>query len=413
MRIQKLNQCSEINANTKGIGDPAAWPWNLLSEDVSLPAAIVYQAKLEGNLRWMQEFVESQGVALAPHGKTTLTPAFFDKQIAAGAWGITLATATQVAAASDQGIKRILMANQLVGRRNMEIIAALPEQLDFYCLVDSADNIHQLGTFFGQANRDLNILIEVGVEQGRCGCREDTQVIELSRIVAQYDCLKLVGVEVYEGIIHGKGAEDKIHKLLSRVVALTERLIEFNAFDVDQIILTGAGSAWYDLVSNYFKRISQTNNILPLIRPGCYLIHDKGIYEEAQNDVICRLEKTSPDGSLESCLEIWAYVQSIPEPGRAIIGMGKRDVAFSDGLPQPALHYRPGNQAPAVADPAWKIMDIQDQHAYLHIPSSSDIKVGDIVSFSTSHPCLTFDKWKHICVIDDGYNVIDCVSTCF
>ncbi len=49
---------------------------------------------------------------------------------------------------------------------------------------------------------------------------------------------------------------------------------------------------------------------------------------------------------LEPALQVWAYVQSIPEAEKAIIAMGKRDAAFDSGLPVPALHYRPGDAEP-------------------------------------------------------------------
>ena len=92
--------------------------WNLLDEDVSLPAALLYADRIAHNLRWMQDFVTEYGVKLAPHGKTTMAPQLFRRQIATGAWGITLATAHQTRAAYHGGIERVLMANQLVGKHN-------------------------------------------------------------------------------------------------------------------------------------------------------------------------------------------------------------------------------------------------------------------------------------------------------
>ena len=42
------------------------------------------------------------------------------------------------------------MANQLVGKQNMEIIAGLlgDPKFEFYCLVDSAEGVDLLGEFF-------------------------------------------------------------------------------------------------------------------------------------------------------------------------------------------------------------------------------------------------------------------------
>ena len=76
------------------------------------------------------------------------------------AWGITLATAPQVQAAYHFGVRRVIMANQLVGRANMAIISRLLQnpEFDFFVIVDSAVNIEQLGQFFAQAGQRLNLL---------------------------------------------------------------------------------------------------------------------------------------------------------------------------------------------------------------------------------------------------------------
>ncbi|PPA00995.1 amino acid deaminase, partial [Pseudomonas sp. MWU12-2312b] len=66
-----------------------------LVSDVSLPALVLHRDALEHNIRWMQDFVSRSGAELAPHGKTSMVPALFARQLAAGAWGITLATAVQ------------------------------------------------------------------------------------------------------------------------------------------------------------------------------------------------------------------------------------------------------------------------------------------------------------------------------
>jgi D-serine dehydratase len=117
--------------------------------------------------------------------------------------------------------------------------------------------------------------------------------------------------------------------------------------------------------------------------------------------------------SLLPALQLWAYVQSVPERQKAIIALGKRDAAFDSGLPEPVLHYRPGNKAPAPVPGAWKLIKLMDQHAFLQIGEGDDIKVGDMIGFDISHPCLTFDRWRYLPVLDDGYNVIDVVETFF
>jgi D-serine dehydratase len=396
--------------------DAARLEWNLLNEDVSLPAAVLYADRVEHNLKWMQAFVAEYGVKLAPHGKTTMAPQLFRRQLETGAWGITLATAHQVRAAYHGGVSRVLMANQLVGRRNMMMVAELLSDPDFefFCLVDSVDGVEQLGQFFTSVKKPLQVLLELGVTGGRTGVRDEAQRNAVLEAIARYpDVLKLAGVELYEGVLK---EEHEVREFLQSAVAVTRALLDEGRFDRTPAILSGAGSAWYDVVAEEFVKASETGKVEVVLRPGCYLTHDVGIYRKAQTDIFARnpVAKKMGEGLLPA-LQLWAYVQSIPEPDRAIIGLGKRDSAFDAGLPEPARHYRPGNPAPRdiAASEGWEIFGLMDQHAYLRIPAGADVKVGDMIAFDISHPCLTFDKWRQVLVLDSAYRVTEVIETFF
>ena len=77
------------------------------------------------NLKAMAEWCAANGFWIAPHGKTTMTPGIFERQLQAGAWGMTVATASQALICARMGISRILIANQVVGRANMRSLAAV------------------------------------------------------------------------------------------------------------------------------------------------------------------------------------------------------------------------------------------------------------------------------------------------
>jgi D-serine dehydratase len=405
----------------------AALRWNLLREDLVLPTAVLYRDKLFNNQQWMRRFTDAYNVRLAPHGKTSMSPRLFQLQLEAGAWGITLATAHQVLAAYQHGVRRVLMANQLVGRPNMAVLSRLlrDPQFEFYCLIDSAAGADHLGSFFSAQNQSLNVLIELGVPNGRAGARTDDQLSDVLTALDRNPTLRLCGVEVYEGVLDNEPA---IRQFLKHAVAVTRRLLSENRF-AQKPILTGAGSAWFDLVAEEFTAAGFGNNVEIILRPGCYLTHDAGSYERAHQ----RMCQTNPIArtlhpGLETALHVWAYVQSIPEPTRAILGLGRRDAAFDSGLPVPALHYRPGSARPnpAASSPAasgastpqpapahWEITKLMDQHAYLHIDPADDLKIGDMLAFDICHPCLTFDKWRTIPIVDASYNITDIAQTFF
>src|ERR1700679_1200863 len=97
-----------------------ALDWRILREDLPLPVAVLKERALRHNSAWMKAFLEGGGVEIAPHGKTTMSPALFDLQLGDGAWAVTLAPPPQVQVARSFGYNRIFLANQLVGRSAIE-----------------------------------------------------------------------------------------------------------------------------------------------------------------------------------------------------------------------------------------------------------------------------------------------------
>lgn len=396
--------------------DAGQLKWNLLREEISLPAAVLYADRLAHNLHWMQQFVSEYSVRLAPHGKTTMAPRLFRMQLAAGAWGITLATAHQTQAAYHGGVRRVLMANQLVGRQNMAIIADLLSNptFEFFCVVDSADNVNQLGAYFKQAGRTLNVLLEIGCAGGRSGVRSVAQRDAVLTALAQWPgALKLAGIELYEGVLDDEHA---VRALLKQAVQWTGELMQAGSFARKPALLSGAGSAWFDLVAEEFQHAHGHGAIEIVLRPGCYLTHDAGLYRHAHSGVQHRSAVARRIGAeLKPALQVWAYVTSLPEPGHAIIGLGRRDAGSASGFPIAARHYRPGDAAPVEIEVTrnWEVFKMMDQHTFLRIAVNDDVKVGDMIGFDISHPCLTFDKWRQLIVVDAAYNVTEVVETYF
>lgn len=412
--ISPLNKGLGLTDHELHAEEFAQLDWNLLREDLSLPVAILDGEKLKHNAEWMQQFIDAYGMRFAPHGKTTMAPKLFDLQISHGAWGITLATAHQTLVAWRHGIRRVLMANQLVGRQNMELVSRTLEdpQFEYYCLVDSAESVRQLSAFYFGRRQHLHVLLEIGIPGGRNGIRTEEQLkAVLDAVSASNGTVLLDGVELYEGILDDESA---IRAFLDRAVDILKKLISEGRINRKSPVLSGAGSAWFDVVAEVFSAAEFSQPPEIVLRPGCYLTHDAGIYREAQARILERnpVARRILHG-LRPALRVWAYVQSVPEKTRAIVGIGKRDASFDLGLPMPSLHFRPGAEQPNPAPPHWKLTKLMDQHAYLEVVEADDLHVGDMIAFDISHPCLTFDRWRTIPVIDSKYRVVDMVQTFF
>ena len=113
-------------------------------------------------------------------------------------------------------------------------------------------------------------------------------------------------------------------------------------------------------------------------------------------------------------MEVWAYVQSVPEPGLAVLSAGKRDISHDIDLPVVEKWFRPGlteRPEPLLGETA--ITALHDQHACLRFSGKTDLAVGDMIALGISHPCTTFDKWQLLWLVDDEYNVTGGIRTFF
>ena len=420
-----------LAAGTKGLPDDGAGVllgdvhgkrWNLLQEHIPLPCAVIKQSALGHNLEWMRDFIREEDVLLAPHGKTTMAPQLFDRQLAAGAWGITVATIQQLKVCRRFGVQRILLANQLVGAQDVRYLAQELSQdsaFEFYCIVDSVAGAERLQALLQQTASDtvLRVLLEVGVNRGRSGCRTADGALAVARCIAEQPRLELHGVECYEGIIAGGGPredERRVRELLALVIAVYQRCASLDLFsNPREVILSAGGSAYFDIVAPTLGRTGRTS-VKTIIRSGCYLTHDAVFYERHFQNIRARTDKKSLKNGLRPALEVWVYVQSVPEPGLAILTAGKRDISHDIDLPVVTKWFRPGQmEKPDKAGGEMEIFALNDQHAYLNFTGETDLAVGDMVGLGISHPCTTFDKWQLLWLVDDDYTVTDGIRTFF
>ena len=398
--------------------------WNVLHADTSFPVAVLKTSALRHNLAWMREFCARYGVTLAPHGKTTMCPQLFGAQLDNGAWGMTLATAAQVQLAHRFGVRRVLLANQLVAKADIAgVLCLMRDDPDFECFVlaDSLAGVARLAAAVAAhpLARPLPLLVEMGIAGKRAGCRSTDEAMAVARAVAGAPGLQLAGIEGYEGLLVSDQPEADlraVNDFVARLAALARACDKERLFGGAQILLSAGGSGYFDLVARGFAGIDgMSRPVLAVLRSGCYLTSDHGSYLRQIGELDVREEGHAALGgaALQPALEVWSVVQSRPEPGLAILGMGKRDASYDIELPIPLVWHRPGPGAPELLPAGCSIVKMNDQHAYLQLPAGLDLEVGDLVGCGISHPCTTFDKWPLLLAVDDDYAVRYAINTFF
>jgi len=398
--------------------------WKVLHGDTSFPVGVLKLSALEHNLAWMRAFCERHGALLAPHGKTTMCPQLFGAQLAHGAWGITLATSTQVHTAYRFGVRRVLLANQLVARSDIRaLLQLLHDDPDFECIVlaDALAGVARLGEEVAAhpLARPLPVLVELGLPGQRAGCRTPEQALTVARALAGAPGLALAGFEGYEGLLvsDDRDADARaVAAFVDQLCALVLQADDEGLFEGPAILVSAGGSAYFDLVAQGFRQLHGLSRPLqPILRSGCYLTSDHGIYRAALAELDARTGAAAGQG-LRPALEIWSMVQSRPEPDLAILGMGKRDASHDSGLPLALAMHRPGPGTPQALPPGCAIVRMNDQHAWLRLPEGplrEQLLVGDLVGCGISHPCTTFDRWPLLLAVDDDYLVRGACNTFF
>ncbi|MFJ6212583.1 alanine racemase [Streptomyces sp. NPDC092296] len=378
-------------------------------DDLGTPLLTLDATALGHNLDTMAAWCAAAGVDLAPHGKTTMAPALWQRQLAAGCWGITLANLPQLRVGRAFGLRRVHLAGALLDPAGLAWLAA---ELDadpgfaFTSWVDSVRSVRLMDAALraAGAGRPVDVCVELGAPGGRTGARSAADAREVARAVRAAPTLRLIGLAGYEGALaHDAGPAGlaAVRGFLTDLLALYERLRHDGSFeDADEVLLTAGGSAYFDTVAEVLGRAAGPG-VRVVLRSGAYLVHDDGFYRG-----LSPLSRGA-GRPLRSAMHGWARVVSRPEPGLALLDAGKRDLPYDEGLPHPQLVR--GGGAPGGA-----VTALNDQHTFLR---GAAVRIGDVVRLGLSHPCTALDKWSLIPVLDsadaDRPRVVDLVRTYF
>lgn len=380
------------------VGDVGDQGWSL--RDLSPPVVTLRASAIAHNLAVMRAWIGEHGVELYPHGKTTMAPQLWERQLDAGAGGITGATPAQIRTMQSVGVRRLLLANELVDVRAIRWAADALETIDFACWVDTTDGVAVLGDAFASSGAEtpLRVLVEVGHRGGRTGARSFDAAIEVAEAVARRPELALVGVAGYEGTIgHERtpAALSAVDGFVGALADVADRLATSGLVDGEPIVSAG-GSLFFDRVATLADRARV------VLRSGCTITHDHGLYERGSPFAV------GPGPRFRPAIEAWGSVLSRPEPEVAVIGLGKRDVA-SDIEPPIPLRMRDDDRSLE----GMVVERLMDQHAICRVPASVRLVPGEVVAFGISHPCAAFDRRRVLYELDDEDRVVGAIATLF
>lgn len=400
--------------------------------DLPTPLVTLDAGALAANTATLQHWADTVGVDLAPHGKTTMAPAIWRSQRAAGALGLTVATPWQLTVALREGFDWVMAAYPVLDPAVLQWLSR-PRSGRVLVWVDGADAVELMAPHVRDAAQPLDVLVELGGAGGRTGARSIGAALEVARAVRATPGLRLAGVAGYEGAFAHDATPASltvVRTYLSDLRTLHRRLLAEGLYPAvpEGLVVTAGGSAYFDAVADLLAPLHDpdphdpdphgpdphgpdlANPTRVVVRSGAYVAHDDGFYRD-----ITPLNRGTA-GQFRAAAHGWVRLVSRPEPGLALADAGKRDLPFDEGLPT-VQAVRRGGTGPTQALEGAEVTALNDQHTFVRFPAELDLRVGDVLRLGLSHPCTTFDKWGLLPVVDDALAeqpvLLDWVRTVF
>lgn len=287
--------------------------------DYETPTLLLDVDAADRNITRMGEFFRGKKAALRPHVKVHKSPWLAQKQIAAGAIGVTCAKVSEAEVMAAGGVGDILIANEIVGEDKVTRLVRLARLCNLAVAVDDLDNakhISQLASTEGSKVRvvvDLNLSGAVTGILDRTGVRPGKEAVDLARAVSKLPNLAFSGLMGYEGSLDAFPDElSKVEGGKKALSLLVQTADEVRTAGLTVDIVSCGGTMSYKTAAE-FSGVTE-------VQAGGYVFMDLG-YRKSGVD-------------FENSLTVLTRVVSRPWPDKAIVDAGHKATGAQAGLPK-------------------------------------------------------------------------------
>ena len=341
--------------------------------DLDTPALLIDLDVMERNIAAMAKFFEGVEANLRPHIKTHKTPEIAQRQIAAGARGVTCAKLGEAEVMADAGIRDLLIANQIVGRRKIGRLMDLAKRSEVIVAVDDPQHVAELSNAAQAQGVDLRVILEVDVGMERCGVAPGEAAVRLAREVVRAKGLRFKGIMGYEGhTVLIKEWKDRKAASGQAMKALVDTAEAIRRAGLVVDIVSAGGTGTYDTTGAY-PGVTE-------VQAGSYVLMD------------ATYRKVKGIGDAFGCaLTILTTVISRPKPDRIVVDVGLKTATRDFGLPE-------------VKDSAGlKMLYLSEEHGKIEVVDERvDLKRGDQLELIPNHCCTTVNLHDRFYGIRDG-----------
>lgn len=337
--------------------------------EVDTPALLLDLDAFEFNLQRLAGSLAGTAVRMRPHAKSHKCATIALRQIELGAVGVCCQKVAEAEAFVHAGVSDVLVANEVVGERKLDRLAALARLARVGVCVDHLPSVALLQQAAQAADARLDVYVEIDVGAKRCGVPPGEPAVALARAIASKPNLHFRGLHAYQGAAqHMRKPEERRAAIAQAVdkVRATLALLEGAGIGVE--IVTGAGTGTYLLEA--------ASGVYNEIQPGSYIFMDADYGRNLGED-------GTPVHEFRQSLFILATVMSHPVPERAMVDVGLKAHSVDSGMP-------------GVVDvPGAEYVRASDEHGVIALRGPGTVEIGRKVRLVPGHcdPTVNLYDW--------------------
>ncbi|MEA3399873.1 MAG: alanine racemase [Armatimonadota bacterium] len=355
-------------------------------EAIDTPALVVDLDVMEENILRIHRATLDAGIELRPHIKSHKTPEIAQRQIRAGAIGITCAKIGEAEVMATAGIEDIFIANCLVGETKMRRLVALAKRTPRLSIaVESVEAARQASAAFSDAGMELEVLIEVDAGAGRAGVQPE-DAIGFADGLSEMPALEIGGVMSYAShfAYTKRGEEELVEGAAEEARVISEIAESLQAAGYEMRRISGGSTP---TAGRYQKGCGLTE-----IRPGTYVFYDHN-----QVDIgSAPMEQVA--------LSVLSTVVATPSEERAIIDAGTKGLAQQVGDLSDGYGWLPDV-------PGAVVHKINDEHGFVDVTGAErPLAIGEKVRVIPARAPTCVNLYDWICaarrgVVEDVWRV--------
>lgn len=329
-------------------------------EELDTPALVIDLDAFDRNIGRICSAVKEGGASWRPHSKSHKCPAIAHKQIQVGAIGIACAKLGEAEVMGANGIRDILVPNQIVGPIKARRLAALAGQIDICVAVDNPANVRELDGAAAAHGTRPRVVIEINTGMNRAGVEPGDAARTLAAIVAGCQALRFAGLMTWEGHAWGLPlGDDRQAAIRAACTAMKETADAIRADGIPVEIVSAGGTATY-----------LTSSTMP------------GITEiQAGGGVFGDIEYINQGADVEPAMSMRTIVTSRPTSTRVIVDAGRKSIDPSN--------CPPGLRGYQIEGP----ISFSAEHGIIKLAQPSEKPaVGDVIEFSIGYS----DQCNHL-----------------